>query len=206
MYGYFSVDLLVDSNNPEDQRIYFIGLDCHLNAMASSLYCLNFLTNSQFDIDSNQIKVNRRNTEDMLNNQAKLNQSSDSANTMLSAPSPAASNTNAVYVYFPFMLYDGFKECQIKSFFQSCRFGNVSFDVVQRQGVVFMLLDVLQSMSIGLIATASSYSQALKYGQTALDFLTKQYPWLDGLRQDEHCDRIELTTIKSKLAILLKRQ
>lgn len=126
----------------------------------------------------------------------------DSINTMLSAPTPAIINSSVVYVYIPFMLHEGLKECQLKTFFQNCRYANVSFDVQQRQGVVFTLPDVLQSLSLGMIATAGSYSQALKFGQNALDFLTKQYPWLE---QSDRRDRLEVTTVKSKLTILLKR-
>jgi len=64
-------------------------------------------------------------------------------NTMLSASPPANLSSSVVYIFVPFMLHEGLKQSHLKSFFQSCRYANVSFDVQRRQGVVFMLPDVM---------------------------------------------------------------
>ena len=162
---------------------------------------MNFLTNTRFDIDNNVLKPIKQTSEELLGKE-KLNHSTDTINTMLSMPQPSTPG-NVVCVFIPFMLHNGLEKCPLKTFFQSCRHANISFDVQQRQGVVWMLPDLLQSLAVGIMATGSCYPQALKYAHQALDFLSKQYQWL---KVSPHSDRLEVAVVKSKLTILLKRE
>lgn len=75
MIGYFSVDLLLEHSEvaEEDQRFYLIGLDCYLNRMAGSVACVNFLTNSKYNLESNLIQRNSARFANGLHVKERLN-------------------------------------------------------------------------------------------------------------------------------------
>lgn len=120
MYGYFTVDLLHEGEN-----IYFIGLDCYLNCFASMVTMLQFVTGGRFDVQTGKIKKESVKT-------VKLNESSDSIHTMMSLPQNISQSDEVYSVYFPYFSYRGLEKCNLREFFQSCRYANISFDVKER--------------------------------------------------------------------------
>lgn len=202
MYGYFTIDLLVSKGKDADadQTIYFVGLDCYLNTFSSAVFLAQFVSNSKYDISANILQQMKKTKEADFGKLETLSNYS-----MVSAPQPPPSALPPVFLFFPFISHNPLKSSNFKAFFQTMRFGNVSFDIAQRQGVVFQMYDGLTSGVLGLVATANGLKNTLKFASDALDLLAKQFVNLEKGTEDR-TDKLELAIVKSKVMILAKRE
>lgn len=198
MYGYFTIDVLLQKAGTEDQMLAFIGMDCYLNTLAAAVTFAEVITHSKYDVEANALAVLKKTKEaDFAKYETGSNYS------MVSAPPPAAGES-PVLVYFPLVSHEALKSSNLKSFFSACRFGNVSFDTAKREGAVFQFMDGLASGVLGLAVVAPGLGNALKYAAAALEFLAREFGGLlEAAEQGK--DRVDLAVVKSKVLVMARR-
>lgn len=78
------------------------------------------------------------------------------------------------YAAIPYLYHPNLATIQYQTFFNTCRLQGVAFDLRQRTGTAFLLMDSLVSGCLGILTAASSLSETSRQLQHALKFISEQ--------------------------------
>ena len=74
MFGYFTIDLLVEKSKDSEKIPYILGLSCFLTIQSSALFLIKHLTKVQYEKDTNSF-VKIQNSIDQFNDTESLKSS-----------------------------------------------------------------------------------------------------------------------------------
>ncbi|XP_053575552.1 IQ domain-containing protein H [Bombina bombina] len=149
MLGYLSVDLLtfIDHNSLE-QQIWATDLDlCYSDQLAMTNLML-YLTNGTLDCTNSRLDVPPA--------PSKMECSRHRAQSMQTAP-----NASRVAVLSTRLLHTNLSVVYYSVFFQMCRAHGIGYDVKEKQGTVFVLLENQKRHRLGMLTIAEDLQGAL---------------------------------------------
>jgi hypothetical protein len=187
MLGFFTLDLMVF---PEGQElsIWAVGLDCYLNDLTSAQFLATYMTGTEFDVDRSLSVVEE--------------------SSMASASSVLGGGPACSFLYAPMVENNLLTKMELKTFFKMCRMDNISFDIKKRAGIIFTLLDSLQSGVIGLMAFSSSPDSIYRYMNNGFTFLSKKVgvpPLPNVLSDDSRTDHISFSNLSHAFRSLQRK-
>lgn len=168
----------LDYLNCSEQEYWLVGVDCYLNDFSAV-----FFTAQAIGCYKSQLSNN--------------------------APAGEAANRKPDelrFLYCPIINHSGLAELQMRTFFHLCRLANISFDISRRIGSVFVLMDTLQSSTLGLLSFCDNNYGLYRYMANAFEFLGSR---LDSTRSngldDPRTDYVSFEELKNRFRTLLKR-
>lgn len=89
------------------------------------------------------------------------------------APTQEGGTVERCFVAHNYLYHPGLRTIQYGSFFNLCRVQGISYDLENRVGTAFTLVDTLAGGVLGFVCAGRSYSDALRVAAVTIAFLAK---------------------------------
>lgn len=191
VYGYVGVDFVTFYDESlQAQRLWAVDINLRLTNTACSFVLFNFLMGGQFNHRSGEYLITppgSKNTKNTLSHT--LNTTTDAINKGLTGEHPltdeqwqehelSLANSENVerrtYIVFDTIYHPNLSTMQYGSFFNLCRLKGVAFDLQERLGTAFMLIDSLTGGMLGIMSVGRTKNDCVKQMNTALSFIQQQ--------------------------------
>jgi hypothetical protein len=136
-----------------------------LSNAATSFVLYNFIMGGQLDSDTGEYMVSAPGGAEP----ASPTQSLSSSSSLATQGQASRSYVVNEYIYHP-----NLQTLQYSAFFNLCRLHGVAFDLQERLGTAFMLVDSLVGGVLGMMSVGSSHADALATAHHSLEFIQEQ--------------------------------
>jgi len=154
-------------------RIWATDLFLSLTNTAASFLMFNFVMGGRFDVQSGQYRIPQSATPSTMVNDhgimVEQNKSLQQSESMSNNSGPQRCYVVHEYIYHP-----NLSTMQYSAFFNLCRLQGVSFDLRERLGTCFILVDSLAGGVLGLMSAGQSHYDALRLMSQTFEFIQEQ--------------------------------
>mmetsp|Transcript_18516 Transcript_18516/g.44379 ORF Transcript_18516/g.44379 Transcript_18516/m.44379 type:complete len:305 (-) Transcript_18516:177-1091(-) len=175
MFGFFSLDFISLTDSEGLPRLWAIDLNVGLSDAASSFELFNFISGGELDVRDGHYYVGGDDDEDTSTIATSATPAPSEGQTVWAMP-PEDRNVaqRRFFVTADFLFHPNLASVQYSVFFNLCRLKGVHFDLQDRVGTAFVLVDSFASGVLGLLAVGRSELPALRFLADALDFIQLQ--------------------------------
>lgn len=92
-------------------------------------------------------------------------------------------------VYVPIAVHEPLKASQDDVFFKMCRMRGIAFDVKNKVGTLFLLVDKIVSGAVSVLCIADSRKKAFDLAIHSMNFIVQQFG-KDTAEVDRKCDNL----------------
>lgn len=177
--GYCNIDLIAfpeakqtnivfDEKEKKKRVLYWaIGLRCHMTATTAAIGFFEFLQQGKYDESTGKYMA------PLLTESSKgiLDRRRYSSEKDLVGKELETQDEKRCFLYFPFLFHPGLFNTDYKSFFHLCRMNGMSYDLENKQGIAFVLLDTLQVGCFGLMTMSHNRRNAVSLANDVFIFL-----------------------------------
>lgn len=161
--GYLSLDcILYWDSVTHTHKMCFLGIRPGFDPSYVSFILFDYMCEGKFDQQIGVYSVINGDIEEEENSM-KLNISS----------SPIVKE-NRTFIVFDYIYHPGLSSFQFSTFFNMCRLNNISFDIGEKVGTIFLLMDSLACGSMGVIITSESLLECMRVVGVTFQFILKQ--------------------------------
>jgi len=194
-----SIKLTGKSTN--ERLFWAVDLNCFMTNFTGATLFFDFLMNGRVDPVSGIYTIKK--TEAMMTKKGV-----ESEKESINSEAVDSTDEKRCFMYFPFVFHPGLNSIHYKTFFHLCRLKSISYDLENKMGTTFILLDNLQTGVLGLFTIARYRRTVVKYMHEALSFVVHQagnldskYNMQDGLG-DSRNDGILFNDIYSRVKLI----
>jgi len=162
-------------------RIWATDLFLSLTNTAASFVMFNFIMGGRFDVESGQYHIPENSVASVENDETDSSgvelaviDGENAKATELSIASTNALGPQRCYVVHEYIYHPNLSTMQYSAFFNLCRLQGVSFDLRERLGTCFILVDSLAGGVLGLMSAGQSHYDALRLMSQTFEFIQEQ--------------------------------
>mmetsp|Transcript_30 Transcript_30/g.78 ORF Transcript_30/g.78 Transcript_30/m.78 type:complete len:1089 (+) Transcript_30:71-3337(+) len=172
MFGHFSVDFVSFADEQGLPRLWAVDLNIGVHDMVTSFELFNFLVGGEYDVrDGHYYAVEEDDTAPLSTPTPSL---SDSVSVFQLPADGRSSSLRRYCVTTDYLYHSNLASVQYNVFFNLCRLKGVHFDLQERVGTAFVLVDSFAAGTLGLLTVAKQPVSAFKSMLEALDFIQLQ--------------------------------
>lgn len=178
--GYLSLDcILYWDNVTHTHKMCFLGIRPGFDPSYVSFILFDYMTEGKFDQQIGVYSVISGDYDNNDSNENSLRLSLSPSGGGGASPTATGSTTpivkeNRTFVVFDYIYHPGLSSFQFSTFFNMCRLNNISFDIGEKVGTIFMLMDSLACGSMGVIITTESLLESMRVVGVTFQFILKQ--------------------------------
>lgn len=217
--GYCSVDLIAFQENRlnsiilEDKekrkksiKYWAVDLNCSMTPITSVIGLFDFLI--QGTLDQNTGKYTIALPSETHRDGPIRKKSSDKDALSEKKIHSEEDREKRAFMYFPFLHHPGLSQLDDKLFFQLCRKHSISYDLENKKGTTFVLMDSIQGGTVGLITICRNRRTVINLAYEAVSFLMNisgpiPSKYQESLLETKN-DAVLLTEIVNKLKKMQK--
>lgn len=113
-------------------------------------------------------------------------------------------NETRTFVVFDYLYHPGLASFRFSTFFNMCRLNNISYDIAEKMGTIFILMDSMAAGCLGIISSNKSLSESMKIIGMTFQFLTKQIGGVSTDKTDFQLEDSNIELIYSTIKTMYK--
>ncbi|KAJ8304824.1 hypothetical protein KUTeg_018407 [Tegillarca granosa] len=149
--GYFAIDFVtfIDSKNME-QKLWALDLSLHYSDSLAMFQLMSYVSNGRLDIQTHEFHVPKPQQEHRPRRRRLAGQAAEQP-----------PNTNRFGVMSTQLLHTNLAVVHYSVFFQMCRAHGIGYDIKEKQGSVFTLIDSFNRERLGMLTIGDNLQGAL---------------------------------------------